>query len=101
MEILPADSNFMLTIDFPDGLYAVRAYVDRNRNGHLDTSRSGRPREPFAISIGAQRRKPSSRFRESIFLLDEINTRINLTLSYPRSASVLGDKSGQLESVSD
>jgi uncharacterized protein (DUF2141 family) len=42
--------NMLLAADLPPGRYALRAFVDLNGNGELDTSTLGKPTEPFALS---------------------------------------------------
>jgi hypothetical protein len=59
--------------------------VDLSGDGALDTARSGRPQEPFAISLGDKRRKPSHRFKTAVFALTVENPSLLLTLRYPKS----------------
>ncbi len=39
-----------INTDLPPGRYALRAFVDANGNGELDTGARGKPLEPFAFS---------------------------------------------------
>lgn len=39
-----------INTDLPPGSYALRAFVDVNGNGELDTGARGKPLEPFAFS---------------------------------------------------
>lgn len=47
---LMAGDEMQLDADLPPGRYAVRAFVDLNGNGELDTGAFGKPKEPFAFS---------------------------------------------------
>ncbi len=83
---LPQDDTLTLSLDLPGGRYAVRAFVDTTDSGELDTRSFDRPREPFAISLGDGRERPSRRFSESVFTLDESGDTIHLLLHYPRGS---------------
>lgn len=50
--IVPADgaSEIKLSIDLPDGDYAVSTFLDENKNGKLDTNFLGIPKERFGFS---------------------------------------------------
>lgn len=85
--VLPMDETAEIQLDLPDGDYAARAYVDVNSNGVLDSGRSNRPQEPFAISSPANRGRPSLRFANAIFKLDDTNNRIIMSLMYPKGAA--------------
>lgn len=47
---LVAGDEMQLDADLPSGRYALRAFVDLNGNGELDTGAFGKPKEPFAFS---------------------------------------------------
>lgn len=94
----PSESSFDISIELPDGRYAARAYIDINQNQQLDTTKLGRPLEPFAISIGENRRNVSRHFKDSIFVVDEKHTRPQLTLHYPKASrqAISNQDSGSL-----
>lgn len=49
-----ADGNEMtMDAELPPGRYALRAFIDLNGNGELDTGALGKPVEPFAFSRAA------------------------------------------------
>lgn len=73
-----------LEIGLADGRYTARAYLDRNHNGRLDTDKSGKPLEPFAVSLGAGRKKPSIKFSESVFEISPQKREVRMTLRYPK-----------------
>ena len=50
---LAEGDNMLLAAELPPGRYAVRAFVDLNGNGELDTGVLGKPTEPFAFSRSA------------------------------------------------
>lgn len=86
MEILPASEQISWSLELPDGDYAARAYVDLNNNGVLDSGAFNRPTEPFALSIGKQRDKPSRHYHESIFVVNEDQDELTMRLYYPKPA---------------
>jgi uncharacterized protein (DUF2141 family) len=45
-----AGDEMKLEAELPAGRYALRAFVDINGNGELDTGAFGKPKEPFAFS---------------------------------------------------
>lgn len=45
-----AGDEMKLEAELPAGRYALRAFVDINSNGELDTGAFGKPKEPFAFS---------------------------------------------------
>lgn len=80
---LPAESPTTLTLKLPDGQYAMRAYVDMNGNGKLDTASFNRPEEPYAISLAPGRDEPSVRFHNAVFTIGEDRSSVRLGLVYP------------------
>lgn len=83
---LPESAEASYPLNLPSGRYALRAYVDLNDNQLLDTHPSGRPQEPFASSVGTDRRRPSPSFRKSVLVLSERNPVITLQLRYPKGS---------------
>lgn len=73
-------------LELPPGQYAARAFLDTDGDGELKTTASGRPAEPFAISLGDQRKKPSVHFRHAIFTVTDTATRVTMPLLYPRGS---------------
>lgn len=90
-QLLPDTTDFTLTLELPEGKYAARAFIDLSRNGKLDTTDAGRPEEPFAISIGTGRRKPSHRFHTAIFSVTEQGSPVRLQLHYPSMVTPASD----------
>ena len=88
------EPNSIIEVDLPDGRYAARAFLDRNQNGQLDTGRSGKPLEPFAISVGEHRKKPSLKFSESVFVISPEQRQCHLTLRYPKSPPTIQPMEG-------
>src|SRR5690625_2447465 len=86
-ETLPDTQSATVALPLATGAYAIRALVDLAGNGELATNERGRPVEPFAISVGAGRRQPSTHFSRSIFQLHEGQPEVTLTLRYPVAAS--------------
>lgn len=86
MKTLPASEQISWSLEVPDGDYAARAYVDLNNNGVLDSGAFNRPTEPFALSIGKQRDKPSRHYKESIFVVNEDQDELTMRLYYPKPA---------------
>jgi uncharacterized protein (DUF2141 family) len=78
--------NWQATIELAPGRYAARAFIDVDGNGELKTARSGRPQEPFAISLGDGRKKPSIRFQQAVFEVSEGTTSVTMPLLYPRGS---------------
>lgn len=68
--------------ELPYGRYAARAYIDLNGNGQLDRRRA-RPSEPFAISVGQGRAKPSLNMQRAAFSYDAEQHDANMPLHYP------------------
>ncbi|HEY7885677.1 MAG TPA: DUF2141 domain-containing protein [Cellvibrionaceae bacterium] len=83
---LPNSAEFSLAVDIPAGHYAIRAFVDQDDDGLLTTNDKGRPKEPFANSISADRSRPSHHFRHAIITLSAENPEAVLTLRYPRGS---------------
>jgi uncharacterized protein (DUF2141 family) len=82
--ILPKSTTAEFELDLPDGLYAIRAFVDIDGSGELETARFNRPLEPFTLSSATQQDKPSVHFANAIFPLDEEHKFLQLTLFYPQ-----------------
>lgn len=80
---LPEQASLRVPVQLEEGYYAARAYVDENANGELDTTRLGRPQEPFAISVGMGRDEPSAKFHQSVFYVGKETTELPLGLIYP------------------
>lgn len=78
--------NWKTTLELAPGRYAARAFIDLDGDGELKTARSGRPQEPFAISLGEGRKKPSIRFQQAIFDVPESTAHVTLPLLYPRGS---------------
>ena len=68
--------------ELPYGRYAARAYIDQNGNGQLD-QRGVRPSEPFAISVGQGRAKPSLNMQRAAFIYSAEQHDANIPLHYP------------------
>jgi uncharacterized protein (DUF2141 family) len=68
--------------ELPYGRYAARAYIDQNGNGQLD-QRGARPSEPFAISVGQGRTKPSLNMQRAAFIYNAEQHDVNISLRYP------------------
>jgi uncharacterized protein (DUF2141 family) len=68
--------------ELPYGRYAARAYIDQNGNGQLD-KRGARPSEPFAISVGQGRTKPSLNMQRAAFIYNAEQHDANIPLHYP------------------
>ncbi len=68
--------------ELPYGRYAARAYIDQNGNGQLD-QRGARPSEPFAISVGQGRSKPSLNMQRAAFIYNAEHHDANIPLRYP------------------
>ncbi len=51
----------------PAGTYAVKAFLDLDRDGVLDRGRGGRPTEPYGFSNGARRRFGPPPWRAAAF----------------------------------
>lgn len=84
--VLPEETTAEVELDLPAGDYAVRAFVDTNGNGELETGRHNRPQEPFAISSSTERRKPSVHFKHAAFRVDEDMNTLVLKLNYPKES---------------
>lgn len=95
--LLSANTTVELQLDLPDGRYAIRGYIDIDGSGKLETARFNRPTEPFTISSGAGRDKPSVHFHNAVFTLNDTNTSLQLTLFYPDDARVQEQPSDELE----
>jgi len=80
---LPEAATAEFELDLPDGRYALRAYVDIDGSGELETARFNRPLEPFTLSSATHQDKPSVHFRNAVFVVDEQNQSLQLTLFYP------------------
>ncbi len=83
---LPEAATAEFELDLPDGLYALRAYVDIDGSGELETARFNRPLEPFTLSSATQQDKPSVHFHNAVFAVDEQHQSLELTLFYPKAA---------------
>ncbi|MDO3387814.1 DUF2141 domain-containing protein [Gilvimarinus sp. SDUM040013] len=81
---LPPESKITFPFSIASGRYAVRAFVDLDANGILNTQASGRPLEPFAIGIGNDRRRPSPSFRKSLREISNHHPTVELELRYPK-----------------
>ena len=68
--------------ELPYGRYAARAYIDQNGNGQLDR-RGVRPSEPFAISVGQGRAKPSLNMQRAAFSYNAEQHDANIPMHYP------------------
>jgi len=75
------EKNFSVE-ELPYGRYAARAYIDQNGNGQLD-QRGARPSEPFAISVGQGRAKPSLNMQRAAFIYNAEQHDANIRLRYP------------------
>jgi len=81
------DENPWTTIiELPEGRYAARAFIDTDKDGILKTARSGRPLEPFSISLGDGRKQPSIRFQQAIFTVKDQPATVSMQLLYPRGS---------------
>ncbi len=84
--VLPQEQKAEFVLDIPDGAYAIRAFVDLNGNGELETRSFNRPEEPFSISQGNDEDEPSIHFDKAVFPLNESNTSVELLLIYPKGS---------------
>lgn len=83
---LGSNQNWSTTLELAPGRYTARAFIDMDGNGELKTARSGRPQEPFAISLGEGRTKPSIRFQQAIFEVSEGANQVTMPLLYPKGS---------------
>ncbi len=82
---LPAEQSLTIPLTLTAGAYAIRAFVDLNHNGKLDTSAKGRPLEPFGSSIGHGRNRASLQFKRSILKLHPKTPQARVLLRYPKA----------------
>ena len=68
--------------ELPYGRYAARDYIDQNGNGQLD-QRGARPSDPFAISVGQGRAKPSLNMQRAAFIYSAEQHDANVPMHYP------------------
>ncbi|MBE8715853.1 DUF2141 domain-containing protein [Cellvibrio sp. KB43] len=78
--------NWKTTLELAPGRYAARAFIDVDGNGELKTARSGRPQEPFAISLGDGRKKASIRFQQAVFEVSDSAASVTMPLLYPKGS---------------
>lgn len=62
--------------DIPYGRYAILAYVDRNRNGEMDTNMIGLPKEQVGVANMSRLAKPN--FRKAIIHFSKDGQRVEL-----------------------
>jgi len=62
------------------GTYAVRAFLDQNENGVLDSYLLGPPKEPWGLYRPNRPRMMRPRFEDSAFELADDETEIQITL---------------------
>ncbi|WNO09227.1 DUF2141 domain-containing protein [Teredinibacter sp. KSP-S5-2] len=77
--------------DIPPGRYAIKGYIDLNQNQVLDKTVKDRPKEPFGVSLGENKTKPSLNIQQSIF---EVSTEKNsavFVLRTPKAAYKLAN----------
>ena len=83
-QVLPETDSLDLPLDLAAGRYAIRAFVDTDGDAELATGAMGKPKEPFASSIGTGRKRPAISLDRSVFELNETRPSVTLTLRYPR-----------------
>jgi len=67
----------------PEGVYAVAALHDENRNGRMDRRFPGLPREGFAVSGSGERViRAAPRFHDATILIRAASTNLSLRIRY-------------------
>ena len=79
-KISASESNLKVTIELPQGDYAVAVYQDKNQNQRLDTNFLGIPQEPYAFSNNARPKFRAPNFDEAKIGLWEQTKYINIAL---------------------
>lgn len=74
-----------IPINLSPGAYALRAFIDVNNNGILDTQLAGKPEEPFAIS--SKNGRPSLRFNRAVVQLSTEKPAMKLVFLHPKQSS--------------
>jgi uncharacterized protein (DUF2141 family) len=78
--VAASGTNLKITIDLPQGDYAVAVYQDKNQNKRLDTNFVGIPQEPYAFSNNARPKLRAPNFDEAKIGLWEQTKYINIVL---------------------
>jgi uncharacterized protein (DUF2141 family) len=78
--IAASETNVKVTIDLPQGDYAVAVYQDKNQNKRLDTNFLGIPQEPYAFSNNVRPKFRAPNFDEAKIGLWEQTKYINIVL---------------------
>jgi uncharacterized protein (DUF2141 family) len=78
--VAASGANLKITIDLPQGDYAVAVYQDKNQNKRLDTNFVGIPQEPYAFSNNARPKLRAPNFDEAKIGLWEQTKYINIVL---------------------
>lgn len=74
------DSVTVIVKDIPPGTYAVAAYVDDNKNGHLDKDFIGIPIEDYGFSNDARSMLGEPEFKDSAFEVKDVTVTLSIHL---------------------
>jgi uncharacterized protein (DUF2141 family) len=85
---LTTGDEMSFNADLPPGLYALRAFIDLDGDGELDTGAHGKPVEPFAFSRAAGAAK-SLRFNAAVVDVGARNA-VVLRFLHPKPAATAG-----------